>query len=57
MGNQRINEGVHLDSLANVATICFAHPKQNCFPQAQLKALTKAIEEVLQVQANRNSAR
>ena len=44
MGNQRINEGVHLHNLANVATIYFAHPKQNCFPQAQIKALTKAIE-------------
>ncbi len=26
-----------------VATITFAHPKHNCFPQAQLTALTKSI--------------
>lgn len=26
-----------------VATITFAHPKHNCFPQAQLAALTKSI--------------
>jgi methylglutaconyl-CoA hydratase len=46
MGNQNIKEGVHLHSNNAVMTITFAHPKHNCFPQAQLAALTKAIHTV-----------
>ena len=48
MGNQHINEGVHIHNVAAVATISFAHPKHNCFPQAQLKALTTAIDSCAQ---------
>ena len=48
MGNQHINEGVHVHNVAAVATISFAHPKHNCFPQAQLKALTAAIDTCAQ---------
>jgi methylglutaconyl-CoA hydratase len=44
MGIQRIKEGVHLHSNNAVMTITFAHPKHNCFPQAQLAALTEAIK-------------
>jgi methylglutaconyl-CoA hydratase len=43
MGNQKISEGVHVHNERAVATITFAHPKHNCFPQAQLTALTTAI--------------
>ena len=48
MGNPHINEGVHVQNVAAVATISFAHPKHNCFPQAQLKALTAAIDTCAQ---------
>jgi methylglutaconyl-CoA hydratase len=48
MGNQHINGGVHVQNVATVATISFAHPKHNCFPQAQLKALTAAIDTCAQ---------
>lgn len=48
MGNQNINEGVHVQIATAVATISFAHPKHNCFPQTQLKALTTAIANCAQ---------
>ncbi len=48
MGNEHINEGVHVHNVAAVATISFAHPKHNCFPQAQLKALIDAIDTCAQ---------
>lgn len=31
-----------------VAVVCFSHPKQNCFPQEQLRALTQAINQCAQ---------
>ena len=37
-----------MQNVATVATISFAHPKHNCFPQAQLKALTAAIDTCAQ---------
>ena len=43
MGNLLMTEGVHVQTDNAVSTITFAHPKQNCFPQAQLSALTEAI--------------
>ncbi|MDG1822330.1 MAG: enoyl-CoA hydratase/isomerase family protein [Flavobacteriaceae bacterium] len=43
MGNLLMTEGVHVQTDNAVSTITFAHPKQNCFPQAQLNALTEAI--------------
>ena len=42
---------VHIENC--VASIVFAHPKHNCFPQAQLTALTEAI----QAAANNNDIR
>ena len=44
MGNQKISEGVHVHNENAVATITFAHPKHNCFPQEQLRSLTAAID-------------
>lgn len=43
MGNQNSKEGVHVRISHAVSTITFSHPKQNCFPQTQLQALTEAI--------------
>ena len=48
MGNQNIKEGVHIHTVDAVATISFAHPKHNCFPQKQLEALTAAIDSCAQ---------
>jgi methylglutaconyl-CoA hydratase len=48
MGNQNIKEGVHIHNVDAVATITFAHPKHNCFPQKQLQALTAAIDSCAQ---------
>lgn len=48
MGNQNIKEGVHIHIVNAVATISFAHPKHNCFPQKQLEALTAAIDSCAQ---------
>lgn len=48
MGNQEINAGVDVQHANGVATISFAHPKHNCFPQVQLKALTNAINQAAQ---------
>ena len=44
MGNQMITKGVNVQNENAVATITFAHPKHNCFPQVQLRALTAAID-------------
>ena len=43
MGNPMITKGVNVQNENAVATITFAHPKHNCFPQEQLRALTAAI--------------